>query len=348
MEQQAAPARKKRSPVIYIALAAVLLAGFYGVRAFLHGLKYESTDNAQVESRAVPVISRVSGYLDSIAVDDYGKVSSGQLLVQIDPTEFELALRQAEGDLLNAKADVANAEAALRNAQANRRVAEANSAVQQVRLNKAEADLKRDEQLYQEQAVTSKQIEDTRSTAETTRKQLAANREQVSLAGTQVATAEAQLQKARAQMEVRTAAVEQARLRLQYCTITAPVSGKIGRRNLEKGQFIQPGAPLFSIVNDEVYWIVANFKETQLEKMKEGQRVRVILDGYPDVEIEGTVGSFSQATGSKFALLPPDNATGNFVKVTQRVPVKINLSKEAQYKNILRAGLSAEVEVEVN
>jgi membrane fusion protein (multidrug efflux system) len=128
----------------------------------------------------------------------------------------------------------------------------------------------------------------------------------------------------------------------------APITGKIGRRSIEKGQFIQAGAPLFSVVNDENYWIIANFKETQLEKMKEGQEVNIVLDGYSDVEMTGKVTSFSQATGSKFALLPADNATGNFVKVTQRVPVKIEITDAGKFKDILRAGLSAKVEVRVN
>ncbi len=114
-----------------------------------------------------------------------------------------------------------------------------------------------------------------------------------------------------------------------------------------KGQFIQAGAPLFSIVNDEAFWIIANFKETQLEKMKEGQEVDIKMDGYPDIEIKGKISSFSQATGSKFALLPADNATGNFVKVTQRVPVKIDIVNPEKYKDVLRAGLSVDVEVNV-
>ncbi len=172
--------------------------------------------------------------------------------------------------------------------------------------------------------------------------------DQVSVATTQVAIAEAQVQKIKALIETRKASLDQARLRLSYCHLDAPSNGRIGKLSLEVGQYVQAGQPLFTVVNDDKFWIVANFKETQLEKMKEGQEVEVRLDGYPDLHIRGKVSSFSLATGAKFSLLPPDNSTGNFVKVTQRVPVKIELIDEAGYKSALKAGLSVDVEVKIN
>lgn len=338
---------KKKSPVLFIVLGVVAVAAFFGIRSLLHNMKYESTDNAQIESRSVPVISRVAGYVDSLGVDDYGKVSQNELIITIDDEEYALAEVQAKADVLNAKADEANAVAAYNNALANKKVVTANANVQLSRLDKSKTDLKRDEALLKEGAITQKQLDDSRSNYDATNKQYIANQDQINLATTQVAIAQAQIQKVKALIETREAALEQAKLKLSYCKIVAPVSGKIGRRAIEKGQFIQAGAPLFSIVNDESFWIVANFKETQLEKMKEGQEVEIKLDGYPDLEIKGKVSSFSQATGAKFALLPADNATGNFVKITQRVPVKIDIVNPQQYKNVLRAGLSAEIEVNV-
>lgn len=342
------PYTKKRSPLVFIAPVVIVVGGFFGIRAWIHARTYETTDNAQIESRSVPVISRVAGYIDSLSVDDYGQVKAGQLLINIDDQEYKLAVAQAKADLMNAKADMTNAEAAYRNSLANKKVVSANASVQKTKMEKAKSDQTRDEALYKEGAITQKQLEDTRADYDAANKQYMANVEQINLANTQVATAEAQMQKAKAVIEIREAALEQAALKLDYCHITAPVAGRIGRRTIETGQYIQPGAPLFAIVNDERFWLIANFKETQLEKMKEGQEVNIMLDGYPDVEIKGKVSSFSRATGSKFALLPPDNATGNFVKVTQRVPVKIDLINPQQYSNILRAGLSAEVEVKVN
>jgi membrane fusion protein, multidrug efflux system len=338
---------KKKNPLIFVMLGIAVVLAFFGIKSLLHNMKVETTDNAQIESRSVPVISRVAGYVDSLGVDDYEAVKEGALLIKIDDQEYKIAVTQAQADLMSAQADMTNAHAAYNNSIANKKVASANAAVQQTRLTKAKNDLNRDEALLKEGAVTPKQVDDSRSAYDGANKQYTANAEQINLAGTQVAIAEAQLQKIKALIETRQAILDQAKLKLSYCHIIAPISGKIGRRTIEKGQFIQAGVPLFSVVNDETYWIIANFKETQLEKMTEGQKVSIKLDGYPDVDLTGKVTSFSQATGSKFALLPADNATGNFVKVTQRVPVKIEITNPEKYKNILRAGLSAKVEVSV-
>lgn len=338
---------KKKSRVLFIVIGIVAVAGFFGIRALLHNLKYETTDNAQIESRTVPVISRVAGYIDSLGVDDYGQVKAEQTLIKIDDAEYALAATQAKADWMNAKADEVNAQATYQNALANKKLASANADVQLTRMNKAKADLTRDEALVKEGAITAKQLEDSRANYDAANKQYIANKDQINLASTQVAIAEAQIQKVRALIETRKAAYDQAQLKLSYCNIVAPISGRIGKRAIEKGQFVQAGAPLFSIVNSDAYWIVANFKETQLEKMKEGQEVDIKIDGYPDIDMKGKVSAFSQATGSKFALLPADNSTGNFVKVTQRVPVKIEIVNAESYKDILRAGLSVEVEVNV-
>jgi len=338
---------KKKNPLIFVMLGIAIIIAFFGIKSLLHNMKVESTDNAQIESRSVPVISRVAGYIDSLGVDDYELVKQGQLLIHIDDQEYKISLSQAQADLMSVQADLTNAQATYKNSIANKKVAGANAAVQQTRLSKAHIDLLRDEALQKEGAVTQKQVDDSRSTFESAQKQYTANEEQVNLASTQVAIAEAQIQKFKALIETRRASVEQAQLKLSYCKIVAPITGKIGRRGVEKGQLIQAGAPLFSVVNVEKYWVIANFKETQLENMKVGQEVSIVLDGYPDKEVKGKVTSFSQATGSKFALLPADNASGNFVKITQRVPVKIEILNAEKYIEILRAGLSVEVEVSV-
>ncbi len=339
--------KKRKSPVVFVVLAIVVVLAFFGIRALLHNMKYEHTDNAQVEARSTPIISRVAGYIDSLGIDDFGAVASGQHLLTIDDIEYKLAVVQAQADLMNARADMANANAALSNSLANKKLATSNSAVQHTRLTKAKSDLDRDEGLFKEGAITQKQLDDTRSNFDIANRQYVASEDQVNLATTQVAIAQAQLQKISALIETRKASLDQAQLRLSYCLVSAPAKGRIGKLNLEKGQYVQPGQPLFTVVNDDKFWIVANFKETQIAKMKEGQEVDVKLDGYPDVSIRGKITSFSLATGAKFSLLPPDNATGNFVKVTQRVPVKIELVEEDKYKNILKAGLSADVEVKV-
>jgi len=338
---------KKKNIAPFIIIPAILIAGFFGVRTIIHRMNYESTDNAQIETYAVPVVSRLAGFIDSLSVDDYYDVEAGQLLVSIDDREYVLAVLQAETDLANAKADLANAQAQLNNSTTNKQVVLANEDVQKTRVQKATDDLKRDEALFNDKAITQKQLDDTRNAYESAQKQFTANQRMVNYANSQVITSEAQIRKAQAVVETRIAALDLAKLRLSYCNIYAPVKGKIGKRNLEDGQYVQPGQPLITIVNSDKFWVIANFKETQLQKMKIGQEVLLTLDGYPDVELKGKISTFSLATGAKFSLLPPDNATGNFVKITQRVPVKIEIEDEAKYKDILKAGLSVEVDVKV-
>jgi membrane fusion protein (multidrug efflux system) len=338
---------KKRNIAPFIIGPIVLIASFFGIRAILHNLKYESTDNAQIETNATPIVSRLAGFIDTVSVNDYDGVTSGQLLVSIDDREYALAVLQSQTDLANAQADLANTQAQLNNSLANKQVALANEDVQRTRVQKANDDLKRDEGLFKDAAITQKQLDDSRNNAEATQKQFTANQKQVAFANSQVATSEAQIRKAQATVDTRKAALDLAKLRLSYCNVYAPVNGRIGKRNLEVGQYVQPGQPLMTVVNSDKFWVVANFKETQIEKMKVGQDVEIKLDGYQDIDIKGKVSSFSLATGSKFSLLPPDNATGNFVKITQRVPVKIELDDNAKYKDILKAGLSVEVEVKV-
>src|SRR6478736_4102433 len=338
---------KKKNIAPFIIGPVILIAGFFGIRAILHNLKYESTDNAQIETNATPIVSRLAGFIDTVSVNDYDGVVSGQLLVSIDEREYSLAVLQAQTDLANAQADLANAQAQLNNSIANKQVTLANQDVQSTRVQKANDDLKRDEGLFKDAAITQKQLDDSRNNAEAAQKQFTANQKQVAFANSQVATSEAQIRKAQATVDTRKAALDLAKLRLSYCNIKAPVNGRIGKRNLEVGQYVQPGQPLMTVVNSDKFWVVANFKETQIENIKVGQEVDIKMDGYPDFDIKGKVSSFSLATGSKFSLLPPDNATGNFVKITQRVPVKIELDDNAKYKDILKAGLSVEVEVKV-
>ncbi len=348
MENSTSSTPKKRNPLPLILLALVIgTLGFFGVRAVIHGMKYETTDNAQIETHAVPVVARVSGYIDSLFVGDYSQVKSGNPVIKIDDREYVLAIRQAEADLMTAQADLASAESGLKTTQANKQLMQANLNVQQVRLDKALTDLKRDEALFNDGAITKRQFDDSKSNLDAQQKQLYAAQEQVKLANSQLATSDAAIQKTRALILTRQTMIEQAQLRASYTDITAPVSGRVGQTNLEPGQLVAQGQTLFNIVDETEFWVVANFKETQLQHLKVGQEVEVKLDGYPKLEVKGKISDFSLATGAKFALLPPDNASGNFVKVTQRVPVKISITNLEEVRPFLKAGLSAEVEVNI-
>lgn len=360
------PTTERKNPVrtylprIIIALV-LLVGGYFAYQAYQHSQQYETTDNAQIEGNSAPVLARVAGYVQSVTVDDYTTVKKGQVLVTIDPQEYDVALAQAEADyqqsladLATARADVQNAQATARNVAQNARVAQSTAQVQAVRRNKAQQDLQRDQNLYKEQSLTKKQLEDSQNNVDVQAGQYTANVEQINLAKTSqgvaqagIARAQANIQKIQAVLKVKQAAIDNAKLRVGYARLVAPIAGKIGRKNVVVGQYVQPGQNLFTIVADSTFWVVANFKETQLAKMQLGQEVDVNLDAYPDLGIKGKVASLSEATGARFALLPPDNASGNFVKVTQRVPVKIEIINPEKYRNKLRAGLSVEAEVRV-
>ncbi len=347
-------------PRLIIALV-LLVGGYFGYRAFQHSQQYESTDNAQIEGNSAPVLARVAGYVQSVNVDDYALVKKGQPLVTIDPQEYDVALAQAQADyqqsladLATARADLQNAQATARNVAQNARVAQSTAQVQAARRDKARQDLQRDQNLFKEQSLTRKQLEDTQNNVDVQGRQYEANVEQINLAKTSqgvaqagIARAQANIQKIQAVLKVKQAAIDNAKLRVGYARLAAPIAGKIGRKNVVVGQYVQPGQNLFTIVADSTFWIVANFKETQLEKMKLGQAVDIKLDAYPDLPIKGRVASLAEATGARSALLPADNASGNFVKVTQRVPVKIEIINPERYKNQLRAGLSVDADVRV-
>lgn len=337
--------KKKKNKAIFI-LPIILAAGlFYGIKAYIRAINFESTDNAQIETNTLPVVSRVSGYVDSIAILDFGDTELGQLLLKIDDSEYKLAVKQAEADLSSALADLSSAQSNLVNSNANSNVVKANSDVQKSRLDKAKTDLQRDEELFKAEAITKKQIEDSRANLEITLKQLDANNQQIILANSQSSTSNALIQKAKAAVELREALLDQAKLKLAYTKIYSSINGKIGKRNLELGQFIQAGQNLMTVVNNDIFWVVANFKETQVEKLKVGQNVTITIDGYSDKNIRGKVESLSEATGARFSLLPPDNSSGNFVKVTQRIPVKISIDNIKDYQSILKAGMSVGVSI---
>jgi len=348
MEQPNKP-EKKKSPVRMIIIGALLVvAGIYGYKKIMFAIHHESTDNAQVETQLVPVLPRVAGFVKSIAVNDYDSVKAGQLVVELDDADMQAQLLQLNADYQAAVADLENAKASLNNALISLRVNKGNISINQVKLEKAQKDLQRNENLFAEAAITAKQLEDSKYDYETLVKQTDNSHNDLAGASSRIGILEAAVTKANATIEVKKAQIEQEKLKLSYTKIFAPQAGKIGRKNISVGQYVQAGAPLFTVVNDTTYWIVANFKENQIKKLHPGMAVDIEVDAYPDMKIKGSVESLSDATGARFALLPPDNSSGNFVKVTQRVPVKIAISEIDKYRDVLRAGLSVFVSIPLN
>ncbi len=341
-------AKKKKSPVRYVVIAIILIAaGIFGYTKIAYSITHETTDDAQVETQISPVLPRVSGYVKSIDVKDYDSVKARQLLVEIDDAELQAQLLQMQADYQAAQADILNAQAALKNAQISLNTNRGNISLAAIKVQQAEEDFERNTNLYSDQAITKKQLDDSKFNLEQAKQQSSNNKSELSTAESRIAILEAALQKAQAGLATKAAAIQQQQLKISYTKIYAPQSGKLGKLNISAGQFVQAGTPLFSIVNDTTYWIVANFKETQIRKFYPGIPVEIALDAYPDSILKGSVASLSEATGARFSVLPPDNASGNFVKVTQRIPVKINIVNLNNYSNILRAGLSADVSIKI-
>ncbi len=329
--------------IIAVILVAVVVIG----KKVLYALRHEETDNAQIEMRLTPILSRASGYVDKIFVNDYSPVHKGQLLMVIDSSELELQLEEMQADYNQALADIENAKASLVNAGASLSSSKGNVDVIALRKEKATSDFNRDKNLFEANAITRKQFDDSKSNFDITMRQLQNGELDVRVADTRLNILRSQLSKAEANAQLKKAKIDQQKLKITYCRVFATSDGKVGKRDVDEGQFVQAGTPLFTLVNDQNMWVVANFKENQIKNIRVGQEVAIKVDGFPKLDVRGKVITLSEATGARFSLLPPDDATGNFVKVAQRIPIRIEILDEAKYKDILRAGMSVDVAVPI-
>ena len=329
-----------------VILVCVLGAGaYYGYTKYKYATTHEDTDNAQIETYFVPVLPRMAGYVKSVNVRDYDVVKKDEVLAEIDTDEAKLVLEELNADLAQAQTDIENAKANINNLNITIRSSEANLKANYLRREKAKKDAERDANLLADNAITRKQGDDSKSNAEILSAQYDAGQEDILTAKSRMPILQAALHKAESAIAVKKVKIEQQKLRLSYSKVYAPTSGRIGKKNVEAGQFIQAGQSLMTIVQDASFWVVANFKETQVSSLKIGDEVEMKLDAYPENIIKGKILSISESTGAKSSLLPADNASGNFVKVTQRVPVKIEILDLEKNKSMLRAGLSLEVSV---
>ncbi|MBD2766919.1 HlyD family secretion protein [Hymenobacter sp. BT664] len=338
---------KRRNPLVLIVVAVILLAaGYYGWTRYQFAQAHESTDDAQVEGDVYPVLPRVGGPVLAVKVGDNQPVKQGDVLVILDPADYQQRVNAAEAALAAAQAQVVAARAAVGTAQANVRTAQTTIGVSEANRARLQKDLQRSTFLRQQDIIPQSEYDAVQANLRATTAQRATATDQVSVARQQVTAAQQQVAVAQAVVKQRQADLDNARLQLSYTTITAPEAGIVSKKNVQPGQVVAPGQQLFGIVGSSRTWVVANFKETQLEDMKVGQPVKIEVDAYPHEEFRGHIESLSAATGARFALLPPDNASGNFVKVTQRIPVKIALDK-VDPQHPLRAGMSVKATVQV-
>ncbi|MBB4171042.1 HlyD family secretion protein [Rhizobium sp. BK538] len=335
----------KRTIVAAALLAGVAFAVDYGYHYWTVGRFIESTDDAYVKADYTTVAPKVSGYVAEVLVNDNDAVKAGQVLAKIDDRDHQAALSQAKADVKAATAALTNLDAQIELQQSIIGQARATIDASQATLDFARSDAARSQRLITNGAGTQSRAEQSQSLRD--QAQAALQRDQAALVATEkkIPVLQTERDQAVAQRDRAAAAQRQAELNLSYTQIVAPVDGTIGARTIRVGQFVTSGTQLMAVVPLHSVYVVANFKETQLTNVRAGQPVEVKVDSFPDVEIKGHVDSISPASGLEFSLLPPDNATGNFTKIVQRIPVKIVIDDEAM-SGLLRAGMSVEPEID--
>jgi membrane fusion protein, multidrug efflux system len=342
--RQRGPKRFGRRGILLLASGLLVLGA--ATYWFISGAGYETTDDATVEAHVIQVSPKISAHIKTVHFDDNYQVKRGELLIELDPRDYEVALASAVANLASSRSKLTESEAQQKVAQAGLGQARADLASAQATAENAQSDFNRNEQLYKNHVIDRREYDGSAAQAksataavESASKKVASQEAQVRLVSAQYVTASAEAKQTETQ-------VQQAELQLSYTRIFAPFDGRVTKKSVEPGNYVQPGQTLFSLVPPEV-WVVANFKETQLRRMRVGQPVSVRADAVPDRDFKAHVESVQVGTGSRFTLLPPENATGNFVKVVQRVPVKIVFDEPAADLERLWAGESVEPKVDV-
>ena len=364
MEPNTKPAPKKTNKTFVIILILLVVAGaWFGISKYIHAQHHEETDDAQVEANISPVIPRISGYVTQVRVKDNQRVKKGDTLLVLDDRDLKIKVAQAEAALATAESNLAAAKTSSTAANANIATSRAGVSTIDAQIETAKINVKRTSQDYdryanliKDHSITQQQFEQQEAAKETAEKQLQVLVQQKAQATTQTSAVASQSNATSSQIAIANATIKQrqvdvedAKLTLSYAVVTAPEDGLVSKVNVQAGQFITAGQALFSVVLNQDIWVVANFKETQFDKMKIGQKVIVHADAFPDHPFEATVTSFAAATGARFALLPPDNSSGNFVKVVQRLPIKIEFKEpsDSLVKQLI-AGMNVTVDVHLD
>jgi membrane fusion protein (multidrug efflux system) len=338
--------KKKPNRVLPIILGVILIAGLiFGVKEYIYYGKHVDTDDAQIDADISPVVARVGGYVDSIYFQENTHVDKGQLLVKIDDADYKIKVEQAQAAKTGASANIGVGQSQIYANAANSSSAKAAVESAAARLDKTNKDYQRYANLIKDGSITQQQFDQAKADLEVANANYRAAQDQYKAAQEQVGATKSQLVVTNKGVSQKQVDIDYANLQLSYTALKAPASGIVSKKNVQIGQLVQAGQTLFSIVNDNSIYITANFKETQLDKIKDGLKVNIDVDGYPNMKLTGSVYNFAPATGAKFSLLPPDNATGNFVKVVQRIPVKIKIEGSKEDLAKLRPGMSVSVSV---
>lgn len=338
--------KRRAIPNFFILLVLAIGIGWTFGR-FIHWGNVEFTDNAQVKQHLTPVNTRVQGFIKRICFDEYQRVKKGDTLVIIEDTEYRLKVAQAEADYQSALAGKTAMHTTINTTQNNILVTDAAIEEQRVRLQNAEADFKRYEGLLKEEAVTPQQFDRVKTDYEATKaryEQLLRQKQSTSLVKQEQTQ---RLDQNESAIKLAEAELELARLNLSYTVILATADGVTGRKEIHEGELVQQGQTLVTLVDGTEKWVIANYKETQITRMQKGQLVDIQVDALPGVAFEGRISSISDATGSFYSLIPQDNSAGNFVKVEQRIPVRIEFTARNRAEDLerLRAGMNVECTV---
>jgi membrane fusion protein (multidrug efflux system) len=354
------PSLWKRGPVIVAGSVLLAFLFFLGIHYLVQSLTHESTDNAFLDGDIVAVAPRVGGQVKTVRVRDNQSVKAGDLLMEIDPRDYEIEREQKQAAASSAQANVNLVkasfdllEAQVETAQATARESEAEAGANRAKADWANVSLKRAEDLRQKNIISPQEYDSAKANAESANSTLKAGQEKAASDRSKVKSAQAQLEAGRqafarsqAQSEEARVNVAQAEQNLSYTSVTAPKDGRITRKAVEPGDFVQPGQKLMALVLTDV-WVTANFKETQLRKIRVGQPVMVSIDAVAGREFPAKVESIQSGSGAAFSLLPPENAVGNYVKVVQRVPVKIVFTEPLQLEHVVGPGMSVVPSVQV-
>jgi membrane fusion protein (multidrug efflux system) len=339
-------AHLQRRLFIFLALLTLVVGGFFA-HWLLIGRFIESTDNAYVQGEITRVSSQLSARVAKVLVADNQHVEQGDLLLELEPEDFRLAIERAQAALASREAELLQARSKLTQQGSLIDAGQADVGASEATLGRTQIDLSRAQALRKPGYVSEERVTTLAADSRVARALVSKAQADLQAQRQQVAALNAEIKRLEAQISNAHAELAQAELNLSRTQIHAPISGIIGQRAARNGQYVQTGAYLMSVVPDQNIWIQANFKETQIGKMHEGQSAELIFDAYPDQPIQATLDSLFAASGAQFSLLPPDNATGNFTKVVQRIPVKLTFAADNPLKGKIRPGMSVLVKVSI-
>ncbi|CAM2165486.1 membrane fusion protein, multidrug efflux system [Paraburkholderia sacchari] len=336
----------KRIVLVGLGLVALVAAAAWGGHWWLVGRFIESTDDAYLKADSVTIAPKVNGYVTDVYVADNQAVKAGDPLVKLDARQYQVALDQANATVDARNADIQHAEAQLAQQHANIAQTQAQQEVARVNLRHAQDQVARYAPLTAIGAETADRLAELKSQRDQAQAKLAADTAAVEAARSQIAALTAQIAQARAQLEAARANAAQGQLDLDNTVVKSALAGRVGDRTVRVGQYVQPGTRMLTVVPVQQTYLTANFKETQIGRMRVGQPVEMRVDALPGHTLHGVVDSFSPGTGAQFALLPPENATGNFTKIVQRVPVRIRVDTGPETRRVLLPGMSVTVDVD--